>query len=92
MDKIRYYICKKRVPNDMKKNNLYYFELRHYDNNNKKFVIEKNRVRVNYYGTLIIEKDILSQNEYLDQNDFFKNYNLVRDKKLNPFLKGENNE
>lgn len=85
-NKVTYYIVKRRVNKEIRKDNLYYYDLRHYDNNLNKYVIEKN-VLVNFYGTMITDKPILNGEKYLDYKEFFNNYNTNRDQNLNPYRK-----
>lgn len=84
--KINYYITKKRVEKNLRKDNLFYYELRHYDKNVYKYVIEKN-VLVNFYGTMVTDKEILNEREYIDYKDFFSEYETVRNRNLNPYRK-----
>lgn len=84
--KVNYYIVKRRVDKEKRKYGLFYYDLRHYDKNLSKYVIENN-VLVNFYGTMITDKPILNGEEYLDYKDFFNNYNTIRNKNLNPYKK-----
>lgn len=81
-EEIRYYITKQHVLRKNRNKKIFYYELRHYDNNERFFVIEKEDVIVNFYGTLISSKEILRNREYMDQKEFKKLYKLVKDKTL----------
>ncbi|MBQ6991457.1 MAG: hypothetical protein IJN50_00840 [Clostridia bacterium] len=85
-NKVNYCIVKRRVGKQKRQDGLFYYDLRHYDNNLSKYVIEEN-VFVNFYGTMITDRPILNGEEYLDYKDFFNIYNTVRDQNLNPFKK-----
>lgn len=82
MEEIRYFIKKQRILPENRNKEFFYYELRHYDNNESFFVIEKENVIVNFYGTLITSKEILGDKEYMDQKEFKKLYKLVKDKAL----------
>lgn len=87
---VNYYIVKSRVNNKLKLESLFYYDLRHYDKNTTKYVIEEN-VLVNFYGTMITDKPILNGREYIDYKDFFNEFKTIRNNKLNPFRKFLNN-
>ena len=65
---------------------MFYYDLRHYDKNTTKYVIEKN-VLVNFYGTMITDKPILNGREYIDYKDFFNEFKIIRNNRLNPYRK-----
>lgn len=86
---VNYYTVKERIPEDMRKSNLFYYDLRHYDNNINKYCIERDKVIVNFYGTLVTDKEVLNGREYLNRDDFVKEKTAIRNKFLNPFRKKE---
>lgn len=86
--KVNYYIVKRRVDKEIRKEGLYYYDLRHYDKNVNKYVIE-DKVLVNFYGTMITDKSILNGKEYIDYKDFFNEFNAIRNNKLNPYRKSK---
>lgn len=82
MDEIKYFVTTKRIPERERDNNLFYYELRHYDDNMSKYVIERDNVIVNFYGTMITDKEILGNREYMEYSEFKKCYNTIRDYNL----------
>lgn len=82
MENVEYYIIKERIHKNDRKKGFFYYELRHYDNNCKLFVIESGKVMVNFYGTLITNKEILKGKEYLDIKEFRATFNLSRNNKI----------
>ncbi len=85
MKEVEYFITRERVLPTQKNNNMFYYELRHYDNDDRKYVIESERVIVNFYGTLITNKEILNYREFIDAKDFFKENIVEENELLNPF-------
>lgn len=81
MESVKYYIVKKRIPINLRKKDLFYYELRHYDNNENKYVIENN-VLVNFYGTLITNKEILHNREFIERRVLSTENILIKDKTL----------
>lgn len=84
---VNYYTVRERIPEHMRKRTLFYYDLRHYDNDINKYCIERDRVIVNFYGTLITDKEVLNGREYLNRDDFVKEMKAIRNKFLNPFRK-----
>lgn len=80
MDKIKtkYYIIRKKIPKSLRKRDLFYYELRHYDNNVSKYVIEST-VIVNFYGTLITDREILKGREFIEKSQFLQENDVIRD-------------
>ena len=64
-----------RVPKESRDKDLYYYELREYDNG-EGYTIEK-KVIVNFAGTLISRVELLHNKEYIDYNDFLKKMNIT---------------
>lgn len=87
-NKVNYYVVKRKVDKEIRQDGLFYYDLRHYDKNVNKYVIEKN-VFVNFYGTMITDKPILNGKDYLDYKEFFNNFNTIRNKNLNPYSKSK---
>lgn len=87
-NKVNYYIVRRRVDKEKRQDDLFYYDLRHYDKNVNKYVIEE-KVLVNFYGTMITDKSILNGKEYLDYKDFFNQFNVIRNKNLNPYRKSK---
>ena len=70
---IRYKEVNERISKKQKDPNLFYYE---YRGNDEEKVIEKG-VWVDYAGTLITNKEILNDKEYLDLNELFKNPKIL---------------
>jgi len=68
--KINYNIIGDIVPKEERNPKLYYYELREYDNGNG-FEIERS-VLVNFYGTLVTDREILGDLEYIDYKKIFE--------------------
>ena len=80
--KIKYCILKdKRVPGYMRKDGLFYYELRE---NGTQLYIEK-RVIVDFGGTLVTNTEVLQKKEYLNLNTLRKKCLLKKEMALNPF-------
>lgn len=79
---VRYYVIRERIPEESRKEGLFYYELRHYDNNINMYVIESEGVIVNFYGTMVCDKDILGNLEYMERRDLRKKFNTIKDKSL----------
>ena len=80
--KIKYCILKnKRVPGYMKKDELFYYELRE---DGTQLYIAK-RVIVDFGGTLVTNVEVLQGKEYLNLNTLRKKCLLKKEMALNPF-------
>lgn len=77
---IRYIELDERIPKKQKNPDLFYYEYR--ENNGEK-IIEKG-VWVDFAGTLITNKDILKDKEYIDSNQIFNNPKIlmINDEKM----------
>ena len=81
-ERVRYYVIRERIPEESRKEGLFYYELRHYDNNINMYVIESEGVLVNFYGTMVCDKEILGNLEYMERRDLRKKFNTIKDKSL----------
>lgn len=70
---IRYIEIEERIPKKQRDPNLFYYE---YRGNDDEKTIEKG-VWVDYLGTLITNKEILKDKEYLDSNELFNNPKIL---------------
>ena len=68
--KINYNIIGDIVPKEERNPKLYYYELREYDDGTG-FEIERS-VLVNFYGTLVTDREILGDLEYIDYKKIFE--------------------
>ena len=46
------------------------------------YVIESEGVLVNFYGTMVCDKEILGNLEYMERRDLRKKFNTIKDKSL----------
>ena len=69
-------IVENRIPEQNREKDLYYYELREYDNEDG-YTIEK-KVVVNFAGTLISNIELLHNKEYMDYNEFLKKMNITQ--------------
>jgi len=70
---INYYITEERIPENKKVDGLYYYEIRAAEDEK---VIEKS-VWVDYSETLVTNKEILKDKEYIDYKELFENPKLL---------------
>lgn len=69
--KIKYQFIKDRIPKEERKRNLFYYEVRSDDYLMRASTIER-KVLVNFFGTLITNKEILEDKEYIRVDTFCK--------------------